>query len=115
MHLLVTEPGDEAAHVAGCDLAAPPPKPLPEKRIRGALEVGPVFLSGFFAEAVAAAALVAVDPIVGVLAEGDPAELLELAACNVRLARGLEPPCLVERARALPALPVSRVAVREDV
>ncbi|HEV7771004.1 MAG TPA: hypothetical protein VGO66_10185 [Solirubrobacterales bacterium] len=50
-----------------------------------------VFVAGVLAEAAAALAAIALDPLVQVAAEGDRAALLQLAAIAVGLALALDP------------------------
>jgi hypothetical protein len=89
LHLLVGKPIHEAGQRVGGDI----------DQLEAAREVGvgvganqaSVFVAGVLAEASAALAAVALDPLVQVATEGDRGPLLQLAAIAVGLALALDP------------------------
>lgn len=89
LRLLVGQPVNEAGKGVGGD--------VDQLEAGGEVAVGvgadqaPVFLAGELAEAPAALAAVAPDPLVQVAAEGDRASLLQLAAVAVGLTLALDP------------------------
>src|SRR5215208_2999332 len=110
--LLLRQVRDKLTHVPGRDLGEL--EVVAEEGEHPPLQVAAIVLPRRLAEPVAAVTRVGLDPLLGVLAEGEPRALVQLAAVGVGAPARLEALRLGERARRLPLL-LAVEPVREDI